>query len=338
MDPANPASFNHRTELLSTGRRYHFVDQLPANYDAATTKTIVCIHGFPDLWYGWRYQIKPWVELGYRVVVPDMLGYGGTDKPEDAAEYTPRKISNDIAALMDLLHLQKAIVIGHDWGCFMASRFALWHPDRLLSLILLSVPFVPPAKTYTPLEQLVEKVPNWGYQLFFADKSSSAEIERKLPRFMQLIFRDKRKSDVRLENWTRKGGLSTVLRSDDIKLEGTGFLTQQEFDYYVSQFDKSMHAPLNYYRTTLHRFNEERDGPLLPAPRSDLPVLLIVGKSDPTSNQAGLEVTRRFIPQVHIELREGAGHWLMVEHKEYITEIVPQFLRSTSTKDAQTKL
>ena len=51
MDPAKPASFNHRTELLSTGRKYHFVDQLPANYDPAATTTLVCIHGFPDFWW-----------------------------------------------------------------------------------------------------------------------------------------------------------------------------------------------------------------------------------------------------------------------------------------------
>ena len=59
MDPANPASFNHRTELLSTGRRYHFVDQLPTNYDPATTTTIVCIHGFPDLW-SVPFPVLPW--------------------------------------------------------------------------------------------------------------------------------------------------------------------------------------------------------------------------------------------------------------------------------------
>ncbi|CDO73788.1 hypothetical protein BN946_scf185015.g117 [Trametes cinnabarina] len=327
MDPANPASFNHRTELLSTGRRYHFVDQLPASYDPATTKTFVCIHGFPDFWYGWRYQIKPWVELGYRVVVPDMLGYGGTDKPEDEAEYTPRKICNDIAALMDLLQLQRAVIIGHDWGCFMVSRFALWHPNRLLSLIM----------------QLVERVPNWGYHLFFNDKRSSAEIESKLSKFFKLIFRDKRKSDVRLENWTLTGGLARVLRSDDIQLNDTGVLTQQEFEYYLSQFDRSMHAPLNYYRTTLHRFREEQGelfgyDAILQAPRPDLPVLLIVGKNDPTSNQAALDVTRKLIPHVRIELLDGAGHWLMVERKEYVTEIVPQFVRNATAKDVQTKL
>jgi len=51
MDPQNPASFNHRTELLSTGRTYHFVDQLPKNYEPTTTPTLLCVHGFPDLWY-----------------------------------------------------------------------------------------------------------------------------------------------------------------------------------------------------------------------------------------------------------------------------------------------
>ncbi|KAI0638423.1 alpha/beta-hydrolase [Trametes polyzona] len=338
MDPANPASFNHRTELLSTGRRYHFVDQLPANYDPATSKTLICIHGFPDFWYGWRYQIKPWVELGYRVVVPDKLGYGGTDKPEDPSEYTSRKVANDIAALMDLLQLPKAVIIGHDWGCFMASRFALWHPDRLLSLVLMSVPFVPPAKTYTPLEKIVERVPNWGYHLFFEDRASSREIEKNLPRFFKLIYRNKKTSDVQLENWTLKGGAARVLNSDIVDRDGTGLLNQQEFDYYVSQFDGRMNGPLNYYRTTLHRFNEEQDPSILQAPRPDLPVLLIIGKEDPTSNQGALDITRKMIPHVQIELIDGVGHWLMVECKEHINETIPRFLRNVLASDVQTKL
>jgi soluble epoxide hydrolase/lipid-phosphate phosphatase len=50
IDPANPQSFNHRTEALSTGRNYHFVDQKPENYDAEKTVTLLLVHGFPDLW------------------------------------------------------------------------------------------------------------------------------------------------------------------------------------------------------------------------------------------------------------------------------------------------
>lgn len=136
MQPSNPASFNHRTERLSTGRTYHFVDQRPANYNPIQTPTLLCAHGFPDLWYGWRFQVKPWVEKGYRVVVPDMLGYGTTDMPLDSDEYSTKKLSDDLAALLDVLGIQKAVIIGHDWGAFTVSRFALWHPDRLLALIM----------------------------------------------------------------------------------------------------------------------------------------------------------------------------------------------------------
>ena len=70
MDPTNPASFNHRTELLSTGRRYHFVDQLPASYDPATTVTLLCMHGFPDLWWA------PKLRQAYALTVADRIWVG----------------------------------------------------------------------------------------------------------------------------------------------------------------------------------------------------------------------------------------------------------------------
>jgi len=192
MNPAELASFNHRTERLSTGRTYHFVDQRPANdglvATAADVRTILCVHGFPDIWYGWRYQIGPWVRAGYRVVVPDMLGYGGTDKPQAAEEYSTKKLCADLAALLDVVGISKAIVIGHDWGAYTAGRFALWHPERLLALGMLSVPFTPPTKRYYSLEDVVKKLPNFEYQLYFANPESTKEIEAKLEQFLRLIF------------------------------------------------------------------------------------------------------------------------------------------------------
>lgn len=59
--------------------------------------------------YGWRYQIGPWVRRGCRVVVPDMLGYGGSQKPVDASEYTTKKLCADLAALLDLLEIKSAV-------------------------------------------------------------------------------------------------------------------------------------------------------------------------------------------------------------------------------------
>ncbi|KAL1739507.1 Alpha/Beta hydrolase protein [Schizophyllum fasciatum] len=183
MAADDPKTFNHRQVSLSTGRTYHFVDELPYNYEHGRTPVLLCVHGFPDLWYGWRKQIKPWKEAGYRVVVPDMLGYGGTDKPLDPSEYTTKRLSNDLAALLDLLDVRKAVLIGHDWGAYVVGRFALWHPQRLLALVIISVPYMPRPPTYVPLEDMIKRFPNWAYQGYLANPQSTAFIEAREQRY-----------------------------------------------------------------------------------------------------------------------------------------------------------
>jgi soluble epoxide hydrolase / lipid-phosphate phosphatase len=51
MDPLDPSSFNHRYAALSSGRTYHFVDQLPEDYSPKKNPVLLCVHGFPDSWY-----------------------------------------------------------------------------------------------------------------------------------------------------------------------------------------------------------------------------------------------------------------------------------------------
>ncbi len=80
------------------------------------------------------------------------------------------------------------------------------------------------------------------------------------------------------------------------------------------------------------------DGKLLRAPRSDLPVLLIIGKDDPTSNQGAIELTKKLIPQVQVELIDGVGHWVMVESRDYIGESIPRFLQTALASEVHTKL
>ena len=82
-----------------------------------------------------------------------MLGYGGTQKPIEASDYSAKKICADLAAILDLLEIKRAVcmkepvhndsmlifsqvIIGHDWGSFIVGRFALWHPNRILALAM----------------------------------------------------------------------------------------------------------------------------------------------------------------------------------------------------------
>lgn len=78
--------------------------------------------------YGWRYQIGPWVRKGCRVVVPDMLGYGGSDKPVDPSEYSTKKLCSDLVALLDLLDVKKAVGIAYD-SSYHGSKFNLQLAD-----------------------------------------------------------------------------------------------------------------------------------------------------------------------------------------------------------------
>ncbi|KAF8260615.1 alpha/beta-hydrolase [Lactarius quietus] len=328
MDPTNPASFNHRTERLSTGRTYHFIDQKPDSNPgsashATTLRTILCVHGFPDIWYGWRYQIGPWVRAGYRVIVPDMLGYGGTDKPRDVEEYSIRGLCADLAALLDVVGVRKAIVIGHDWGSYTAARFALWHPNRLLALGLFSVPYTPPRREYLPLEGVVQRIPNYAYQLYFANPESTKEIEANLEGFLRMIYG----MEIHQKNITLDGNMREAVVNPGPTtppISGPGF-TIDELRYISSQMG-DMNGPLSYYRTAKVRFEEEQAAQLPDHLPAELPVLHIWGTKDPSAIPSVLSKMRELTPRLEVIELQNTGHWIMVQGKDEVTRGVLDWL------------
>ncbi|KAF9480679.1 epoxide hydrolase [Pholiota conissans] len=331
MDPQNPDSFNHRTERLYTGHTYHFVDQKPEGYDPKRHPTLLLIHGFPDLWhclvslprYGWRYQIGPWVRRGCRVIALDMLGYGGTSKPLDPENYSTKKLCADLVALLDLLDIKRVVLIGHDWGSFTVARFALYHPNRLLALVMLSVPYTPPSKEYIPLEEVVRRAPDFGYQLYFASQKSNLEILANLNKFLRLTFSPPRST----MNYHRKGSLENLLlRVPDKKRPCV--LNDKELEYYHSQMKQGMFGPLNYYRTSKLRHDEELAYGLDSHLREDLPVLFMWGTKDLTATPFVISKSRKFISKYQDVALEGRGHWVMVEAKDEVTDIIGNWLES----------
>ncbi|KIJ56941.1 hypothetical protein M422DRAFT_198290 [Sphaerobolus stellatus SS14] len=330
MDPSKPYSFNHRAAELSTGRTYHFIDQIPEKYSPNSTPTLLCVHGFPDLWYGWRYCIGPWVQTyGYRVIVPDMLGYGGTDKPVDPANYSTKALSDDLAALLDIAGVKKAIVLGHDWGCATTWRFALWHPERVRALVGLSIPFVPPAKEYISIEQVAQRQPRFSYQLFFNDSSSTKQIEGKLREFLSGIFAAPSNTNnvPLLERFTSiaQGGNTDPIES---------LINTTDFQYYFRNFKAGgMNGPLNYYRTTKHRFEEEL-GALPDHLPASLPVLFLWGDSDPTCPPNQVKSMRKFISSLKVVSLSGKGHWLMLEAPGDVVRNVGDFVHGLVSKES----
>jgi pimeloyl-ACP methyl ester carboxylesterase len=98
----------HRT-VETNGIRMHLAEM-------GTGPLVVLCHGFPESWYSWRHQLRALAAAGFRVVAPDMRGYGGTDRPEAIDQYTLFHLVGDMVGLLDALGAEQAVIAGHDWG------------------------------------------------------------------------------------------------------------------------------------------------------------------------------------------------------------------------------
>jgi len=121
--------------VAGDGVRLHVVEAGPEQ-----GPLVVLLHGFPEFWYGWRHQIAPLAEAGYRVLVPDQRGYNTSEKPARVADYWIERLAADVLALIDGAGRQRATVVGHDWGAAVAWWLGARHAERLERLGILNVP------------------------------------------------------------------------------------------------------------------------------------------------------------------------------------------------------
>jgi pimeloyl-ACP methyl ester carboxylesterase len=122
--------WTHR-DVSANGIRLHVAE-------AGTGPLIVLLHGFPQYWWTWRHQLTGLAEAGFRVVAPDLRGYGASDKPPRG--YDALTVAGDIAGLIRALGEREAFVVGHDWGGHIGWTLAALHPRAVRRLAVLSIP------------------------------------------------------------------------------------------------------------------------------------------------------------------------------------------------------
>lgn len=118
-NPREPGSYQHRFVTVYSDNVYHTIDQPPEGWvgPLAHAPTVLCVHGFPDCWYGWRYQIHELAQRGYRVIVPSQLGYYKSSQPQDLRKYSYKAVAYDLNSLLNELGVVGQVtVLGHDWG------------------------------------------------------------------------------------------------------------------------------------------------------------------------------------------------------------------------------
>ena len=293
---------------------------------------VIMLHGFPELWYSWRKQLRALAEAGYRAVAPDLRGYGGTDRPPDIEDYDVLDLCGDVVGLIDALGEEQAVLIGHDWGAAVAWYCALLEPERFTGLVTMSVPWGQRASA-SPLELIRQQAgDNFHYMLFFYEPGlAEAELSGRTREFLQKLFATPgtpRDPPLVTDPLASAGGWI-----DRLGMPQTPplWLTEEDVNYYVTEFERTgFSGGLNYYR------NLDRNWELTPHiadRRIDVPTLFMAGDQEfliAGRTQADLEEAMRLVaPQVRVEILPGGiGHWLQQEHPHSVNALLIDFLNA----------
>jgi pimeloyl-ACP methyl ester carboxylesterase len=119
-----------RVDVAGVGIEYEVTGDGPA---------VVLLHGFPDSGRLWRHQVPALAEAGFKVIVPDLRGYGRSDKPTEVEAYRMDVLVGDVVAVIGAADAERAHVVGHDWGAGVAWATALMAADRVDQLVTMSV-------------------------------------------------------------------------------------------------------------------------------------------------------------------------------------------------------
>jgi len=122
--------WTHR-EVGANGQKFHIAE-------IGNGPLILLLHGFPQFWWCWRFQLEGLAARGFRVIAPDLRGYGASDKPPRG--YDGPTLAADVAGLIRALGERDAVVVGHDWGGFLGWTLGALYPQVVRRLVIVSMP------------------------------------------------------------------------------------------------------------------------------------------------------------------------------------------------------
>ncbi len=258
---------------------------------------VLLLHGFPELWRGWRGQIPALVDAGYRVWAPDQRGYNLSDKPKGVAAYSLDELVADVIGLIDAAGEERVLLVGHDWGAAVAWWVANTHPDRLHKLVILNVPH--PNTMQRVLRGSFTQLRKSWYMFFF-----------QIPWLPEAL--------IKAGNW--RGAKQSLISSSR-----PGTFSDADLAEYVTAWSQpgAFTAMINWYRAMF----QTKIKPL-PSKRITVPTLLIWGAQD---FALGRELAQPSIDRCddgRLVFIEEAGHWVQHEEPERVNELLLEFLKT----------
>jgi pimeloyl-ACP methyl ester carboxylesterase len=294
---------------------------------------VLLCHGWPELWYAWRYQIPALAAAGYRAAALDLRGFGASGAPAEVDAYTIMHLVGDVVGLIGALGERQAVVVGHDWGAAVAWQAALFRPDLVRAVAGMSVPFLPRSPA-PPIRMLRDAGQTRSYLVYFQEPGvAEAELERDpavtLRRLLYGGSGEGQQGQAPAARLTLPptGGFLDG-RPDEGRMPS--WLTEQDLAYMTAEYRRTgFRGGLSLYR------NIDRNWELT-APWQDAkvhqPALFVAGSRDGSINtpwgRAALQALPSLVPGLRrLLVIEGAGHWIQQERPEEVSVALVEFLR-----------
>jgi pimeloyl-ACP methyl ester carboxylesterase len=277
--------------------------------DEGEGQLIVLCHGFPELAYSWRAQIPALSAAGYRVIAPDMRGFGASSAPSEVEAYDVLTLCGDLCGVLDDVGEESAIFIGHDWGANVVWQLAVTQPARVRAVAGLSVPFVPRAPA-APIPIMRRHLGEDFYIVWFqqpgvADAALASDVRRTLTTSRQ---------------WTAQWA-----HEDATEPKRAPWLSETELAVYVEAFERTgFTGGLNWYRN-IDR-NWELTEPFAER-RIEQPAMYLTGELDPVRRFMPAEAMSGWVTDLRAEvIVPDAGHWVQQQAPEAVNAALLDFL------------
>jgi pimeloyl-ACP methyl ester carboxylesterase len=258
---------------------------------AGEGRPVVLLHGFPDSGRLWRHQVPALVAAGFQVLVPDMRGYGASDKPAQVEAYALAALAGDVLAVMSDAGVDRAHVVGHDWGAAVAWGLGALAGDRVDHLVVLSV----------------------GHPATF--RAGGYEQHEKSWYMLLFQFPEVAEEWASADGWANFRAWSGHPDTDAVvaDLEANGSLT----------------PALNYYRANVPPRVWVRTGPLLPPVTA--PTMGVWSSGDFALTERQMTASADHVTGGwRYERLEGAGHWMQLEAPDALNALLTDFLPARS--------
>ena len=294
--------------------------------DGGDRPPVVLCHGFPELAYSWRHQLPAIADAGFRAIAPDQRGYNRSSAPEAIDAYGLGRLCGDLADLLDVLEIDRAVFVGHDWGGFVVWAMPILFPERCAGVAGVCTPYTP----FPGTEFLRSMFGNDEdmYMLWFQEPGVAESVLDSDPRkvFEKLMVGGVDTASLLERGMGRAEGMSfnPFKDLDSVPVLAERVATDEEIDVYAEAFGRTgFRGGINWYR------NIDANGAAYPEVGTrplDLPTLMICSEWDPALPPALAANMANLCSDLEMATVPRTGHWVQQEDPESVNDLLVDWL------------